>query len=1018
MRRETKRWEDIRITGINRLPAHADFYRYETKENAQTFTKENSIGYTLLDGVWKFLFLDAPELSPKGFEKEDFGIDSLDDMEVPSSWQIKGYGNMHYTDVLYPFAINPPFVPQENPTGIYFRELVVSDLTDREALILKFNGVDSAFDLYVNGQHAGFSKVSRLPSEFDITEFVKVGSNRLTVRVYQFSDGTYIEDQDMWWLSGIFRSVELFKINKETLWDVHVETLPDENYENFTLKIVGAFLTEQVKDVVATLYHHDKQVDQFDMEVVDGKFEVSKVQEKPLLWNAEEPNLYTLHLEYSLLGEKEVVPLRIGFRAIEVIDNEIRVNGNRVFFNGVNRHDAHAKTGRTVNYEDMLQDIKMMKQFNINAVRTAHYPNNDVFYDLCDEYGLYVIDEADLECHGFENTGNYNWISDNELWEKQYVDRAVRMVQRDRNHPSIIMWSLGNESGAGRNFTAMYNAIKAIDSTRLVHYEGDRNAAYSDVYTTMYTRLNKLEEIGKDAEGKKPHILCEYGHAMGTGPGGLTEYQQLMRKYPRLQGGFIWEWCDHGIETTNDKGEIVYLYGGDYGDFPTNTNFCIDGLVFPDRTPSPGLWEYKKVIEPIVTEEVNLAEGEIRINNLYDFRNLSGVTLRIEVKSIGTLIESHDMQLPSIGAHESLAIMLPVDVEKAAQHDDVRIYLSYLETEDTLYAGKNHEITKESFLLESTKIEKEVRSITSSGSDFVIKDEGALLIVENDQFEAVFSTVYGTLESFKSEGEEIINKGPEVTLWRAIIDNDMYKKDDWVNKYFLKNTKEQLAEVTYEVTADFADVKITKFLSTVNQAWGFHLTYHYRLTKDGALNIDLQGEKVLRGHEIPEMLPRIGVTMHLNEDYNQVSWYGRGDSESYQDTKRSQPIGLYNKTIQDMHTDYVYPQENGSRCDSSFLAVANDKQAYLINFKETYDFTIHDYETSALEEAKHRGNINKSSFSVLTIDYKQSGVGSNSCGEEQLPPYRTVIEDFHLQFEIRKIDKSNLVEECKFFTVQ
>ncbi|WP_342537643.1 glycoside hydrolase family 2 TIM barrel-domain containing protein [Sporosarcina sp. FSL K6-1540] len=1018
MRREMKRWEDIRIMGINRLPAHADFYRYESKENAQTFTKENSIGYTLLDGVWKFLFLNAPELSPKGFEKEDFSIDSLDDMEVPSSWQIKGYGNMHYTDVLYPFAINPPFVPQENPTGIYFRDLFVSDLADDEALILKFNGVDSAFDLYVNGQHAGFSKVSRLPSEFDITEFVKVGSNRLTVRVYQFSDGTYIEDQDMWWLSGIFRSVELFKINKETLWDVHVETLPDENYENFTLKIGGAFLTDQVKDVVATLYHHDKQVDQFDMEVVDGKFEVSKVQEKPLLWNAEEPNLYTLHLEYNLLGEKEVVPLRIGFRAIEVNDNEIRVNGKRVFFNGVNRHDAHAKTGRTVNYEDMIQDIKMMKQFNINAVRTAHYPNNDVFYDLCDEYGLYVIDEADLECHGFENTGNYNWISDNELWEKQYVDRAVRMVQRDRNHPSIIMWSLGNESGAGRNFTAMYNAIKMIDSTRLVHYEGDRNAAYSDVYTTMYTRLNKLEEIGKDSEGKKPHILCEYGHAMGTGPGGLTEYQQLMRKYPRLQGGFIWEWCDHGIETTNDKGEIVYLYGGDYGDFPTNTNFCIDGLVFPDRTPSPGLWEYKKVIEPIVTEEVNLAEGEIRINNLYDFRNLSGVTLRIEVKSIGTLIESHDMQLPSIGAHESLAITLPVDIVKAAQHDDVRIYLSYLETEDTLYAGKNHEITKESFLLASTKIEKEVRSITSSGSDFVIKDEGALLKVENDQFEAVFSTVYGTLESFKSEGEEIINKGPEVTLWRAIIDNDMYKKDDWVNKYFLKNTKEQLAEVTYEVTADFTDVKITKYLSTVNQAWGFHLTYHYRLTKDGALNIDLQGEKVLRGHEIPEMLPRIGVTMHLNEDYNKVSWYGRGDSESYQDTKRSQPIGLYNKTIQDMHTDYVYPQENGSRCDSSFLAVANDKQAYLINFKETYDFTIHDYETSALEEAKHRGNIKKSPFTVLTIDYKQSGVGSNSCGEEQLPPYRTVIQDFNLQFELRKIDKSSLVEESKFFAVQ
>ncbi|EKN65609.1 glycoside hydrolase family protein [Neobacillus bataviensis LMG 21833] len=1019
MRREMKRWENIHLTGINRLPAHTDFYRYETRENANTFNREKSIGYTSLDGMWKFLFVDAPELSPKGFEAEHFPVEGLDDIEVPSSWQIKGYGNMHYTDVLYPFAINPPFVPQENPTGIYFRDIEVSDLTGEQALILKFNGVDSAFDLYVNGKHVGFSKVSRLPSEFDITDYVRQGSNRLTVRVYQFSDGTYLEDQDMWWLSGIFRSVELYKINKDALQDLYVETLPDENYEHFTLKMDGMFLTSHVKDVVATLTFQGEKVDEFEIEVIDGKFEISRVVEHPLLWNAEEPNLYHLVFEYGLPnGQQEVVPLRIGFRAIEVIDNEIRVNGKRIFFNGVNRHDSHPKTGRTVSYEDMLQDIKMMKQHNINAVRTAHYPNNDVFYDLCDEYGLYVIDEADLECHGFENTGNYNWISDNELWEQQYVDRAVRMVKRDRNHPSVIMWSLGNESGAGRNFTAMYNAIKALDSTRLVHYEGDRVAAYSDIYTTMYTRLKPLEEIGKDTEGKKPHILCEYGHAMGNGPGGLTDYQQVMRKYPRLQGGFIWEWCDHGIETTNENGETYYLYGGDYGDFPTNGNFCIDGLVFPDRTPSPGLLEYKKVIEPIVTEIVNLDEGKIRLKNLYDFRNLSGTLLHIEVKSFGTLIEEKEIKLPSIQPHEEAEMILPINLENAAQYDDVRIYLSYREAEDTLYAEKGHEITKESFLLESTKVEKVVKMVASTGSNFMIEEDGAQLTIENDQFKAIFSNVFGTLVSFESEGEEIINKGPEVTLWRAIIDNDMYKKDDWVNKYFLKNTKEQLGEVSYEMAEDHVDVVITKYLSTVNQAWGFHLTYNYRMTKNGALHVDLKGEKVLRGHEIPEMLPRIGITLHLNQDYNHVTWYGRGDSESYQDTKRSQPIGLYSKTVQEMHTDYVYPQENGSRCDTSFLALAKGDHEYLINFKEEYDFTIHDYETSALEEAKHRGHIDKSPFNVLTIDYKQSGVGSNSCGEEQLPPYRTVIEDFHLQFELRKVQKDLLVEESKFFTAR
>ncbi|MFC4798383.1 glycoside hydrolase family 2 TIM barrel-domain containing protein [Neobacillus sp. GCM10023253] len=1019
MQREMKRWENIHLTGINRLPAHTNFYRYYNRENATTFNREKSIGYRLLDGVWKFLYVEAPELSPKGFETEEFAIEKLEDIEVPSSWQMKGYGHMHYTDVLYPFAINPPFVPQENPTGIYFRELVIDELSDEEVLIIKFNGVDSAFDLYVNGQHAGFSKASRLPSEFDITNFVKKGSNRITVRVYQFSDGTYLEDQDMWWLSGIFRSVELFTINKDTLQDVFVETLPGENYKNFTMKICGAFFTNCVKNLRGTLRYRNEKVDEFEINVVEGIFEFSRLVENPLLWNAEEPNLYTLEFEYELpTGETEIVPLRIGFRSIEIIENEIRVNGKRIFFNGVNRHDANPKTGRTVSYEDMLKDVKLMKQHNINAVRTAHYPNNDVFYDLCDEYGLYVIDEADLECHGFENTGNYNWISDNELWEKQYVDRAVRMVKRDRNHPSVIMWSLGNESGAGRNFTAMYNAIKTIDSTRLVHYEGDRVAAYSDVYTTMYTRLKPLEEIGRDAEGKKPHILCEYGHAMGNGPGGLTEYQQVMRKYPRLQGGFIWEWCDHGIETTNENGETIYLYGGDFGDFPTNGNFCIDGLVFPDKTPSPGLLEYKKVIEPIVTEEANLQEGKIRVKNLYDFRNLCGIDLLITVKSFDTLIEEKIIKLPSIDAQEEVELVLPVDLAKAAQYDDARIYLSYQESENTLYAEKGHEITKESFLLSSTKVKKTVKAAVSNGSDFSIEDEAAWLTIESNKIKAVFSKVFGTLKSFTVEGEKMIHKGPEVTLWRAIIDNDMYKKDDWINKYFLKNTKEQMGTVNYEMAEDYIDIEITKYLSTVNQAWGFHLTYNYRITKNGALNIDLKGRKVLRGKEIPEMLPRIGVTINLNQDYNHVTWYGRGDSESYQDTKRSQQIGLYSKTVEEMHTDYVYPQENGSRCDTSFLAVAKGEDMYLFNFKGEYDFTIHDYETSALEEAKHRGNIKKSSYNVLTIDYKQSGVGSNSCGEEQLPLYRVGVEDFHLQFEMRKIGKGNMVEESKFFTAR
>lgn len=1019
MQREMKRWENIHLTALNRLPAHTDFYRYSAFDEALQYKKEMSKGYTSLDGEWKFLFLEAPEFSPDNFETEEFEIEDLDDITVPSCWQLQGYGKMHYTDVLYPFPINPPFVPQDNPTGIYFKEVYIEDIKEEEKIIVKFNGVDSAFDLYVNGHHAGYSKGSRMPSEFDLTEYVRNGKNRFTVRVYQFSDGTYLEDQDMWWLSGIFRSVELYRVNKDTLVDVFIETLPDEDFKDFTLKLTGAFLTSEIQTVNVKIFQAGNEIDTFPVDVVHGEFQVLREMVSPLLWNAEEPNLYMATLEYELAdGEKEIVPLRFGVRSIDIIDNEMRVNGKRIFFNGVNRHDFNPRMGRTVTYDDMLQDVLLMKQHNINAVRTAHYPNNDVFYDLCDEYGLYVIDETDLECHGFENTGNYNWLSDNELWVHQYVDRAVRMVKRDRNHPSVIIWSLGNESGQGRNFTAMYQAIKEIDSTRLVHYEGDRHAAYSDMYTTMYTRLNALEEIGQDFEGKKPHILCEYGHAMGNGPGGLTEYQEVMRKYPRLQGGFVWEWYDHGIESMDEDGNVYYLYGGNYGDFPTNGNFCIDGLVFPDRTPSPGLIEYKKVIEPIVTEAVDLNQFKIRLINRYDFRNLEGIQLHIKVESFDQLIEEKNMTLPNIPAHEEMEMVLPLNVLEALKYDDVRIKLSYSEPESTLYANAGHLITSESFLLEATKVKKIVVAKHGGRPMISIDESFSQLTLENDHFKTVFSKIYGLLVSHKLNGEEIIEKGPELTLWRAVIDNDMYKKDAWINKYFLKNAKEQLVSFNYQMNEGFADIEIHKYLSSVNQAWGFHLTYHYRINQVGVLNLQLKGSKIIRGKEIPELLPRIGITMHLNKEYNDVTWYGRGDSESYQDSKRSQSIGLYHKSVEEMHTDYVYPQENGSRCDTSFLAVSKGNQSILFNFKETRDFTIHDYETSALEDAMHRGKIKKSPFNELTIDYRQSGLGSNSCGEEQLPAYRVGVEDFEIGLEVRSIPKDDLVEESKFFRVR
>ena len=576
-RKKVKRWEDHRITGIGRREARTAFYKDSQKKIS-------------LNGEWDFKYVDAPELSPEGFEQSG-ACEGWDKIDVPSVWQLRGYDKMHYTDVLYPFPVNPPHVPDENPTGIYKKTVVLDEQWMEKDTVLKFHGVDSAFDVWVNGNHVGFGKVSRLPSEFDITGFVKTGENDITVRVYKWSDGTYLEDQDMWWLSGIYRDVELINEEKNAVLDLRVNGTLDDSYKNgfFT---AGITMKQAGTNLGWKLSYKEKTVLEGEL-VSEGK-DICIEAEIPEVhtWTAETPELY----EFTVMTENQEVTVRCGFRKIEIKDKNFRVNNQVILLNGVNHHDYNPREGRRVTREQMESDIRLMKQYNINAVRCSHYPANEYFYDLCDEYGLYVIDEADLECHGFEWVENYTWITDDETWKDAYVDRSVRMVKRDRNHPSIIMWSMGNESAFGCNFRSAAEAIRELDDTRLVHYEGDFEAEVTDVYSTMYTRLKGLKEIAEyQIKGDKPHVMCEYGHAMGNGPGGLKAYQDMYRKYKRLQGGFLWEWYDHGIYT-EEKDKKYYKYGGNYGDFPTNGNFCIDGILMPDRTPSPGMEEYKQII--------------------------------------------------------------------------------------------------------------------------------------------------------------------------------------------------------------------------------------------------------------------------------------------------------------------------------------------------------------------------------------------------------------------------------------
>lgn len=1008
MRRSYKRWEDIHLSHINRKSASASFWRYRSKQQALEMNKKESIGYQSLDGVWEFLYLEAPELSPTGFYQIDYDSSKWDRIEVPSCWQMKGYGKMSYTDLYYLFPIHPPYVPTDNPTGIYRRSFRVGELASGQRTLLKFNGVDSAFDLWINGEHAGYSKVSRLPSEFDITPYIAAGDNQITVRVYQWSDGTYLEDQDMWWLSGIFRSVELYQVMETTVEDIYVVTEFDESYQDSELKV-------QIK--LGSCAEHEKNV-RITCELLDDQGELVTEMERgmtfsagatrditlnrlisaPRQWTAETPNLYSL-LVTLYEGEQvvEVIPLRIGFRCVEVKDGNIRVNGKVIMINGVNRHDHDPEQGRTVSPERLLQDILLMKRHNINAVRTAHYPNNEVFYDLCDQYGLYVIDEADLECHGFELIGRYDWLSDNQEWEQAYVDRAERMVLRDRNHASIIMWSLGNESSFGSNFASMAQTCKRLDPTRLVHYEGDRKAIVTDVYSTMYTRLEALKGIGRDEEGKKPHIMCEYGHAMGNGPGGLQEYQDIFRQYKRLQGGFIWEWCDHGIQQIDADGNTYYAYGGDFGDEPTNGNFCIDGMIYPDQTPSPALLEYKKVIEPVKTKAVDLKQGMIEIENTYQFLDLSHLQLVWKVVHDDQVLVQGKASLDAIMPGERREHRMDYSIDEVLPNTDYYLNLQYQLKDGTIYAEQGHVVADAQFKLPYERTELTVRQ--TSGELSIVRD-ALYTTISNAQFEVVFDHVYGYLHSYRRHGAAWIERGPRLTMWRAPIDNDMYKVDDWKKKYFLHLSSEQFMGFEVKDYGSYVEVNISTYFSALNQAFGFETVYRYTVYADGTIRLHLAGEPVIHGKEVPSMLPRLGIEMHVRQELEQVTWYGRGFGENYVDSKQAAMMGVYRAAVEELHTPYVYPQENGNRTDVKWFSMSDrESSSILFKLRHSCELTVHDYTTEALERAKHPHELEKASYHVVHIDDMQTGLGSNSCGEEQLPPYKLGLRPFAIDVE-------------------
>ena len=1043
MERMKKRWENNELVCINRRPARTSFHHYSSIGEAMKYDtyrknwQDNSFDMNKnrmsLNGQWRFLYLEAPEYSPENFSQVDFNDSKWDELAVPSCWQTKGYGKMHYTDVWYLFPINPPFVPSDNPTGIYRRTFHLDRDWMDSNIIIKFHGVDSAYDFWVNGNYCGYSKVSRLPGEFDISPYVREGENQITVRVYQWSDGTYLEDQDMWWYSGIYREVELLKEPKESIADCNVYGDLKNQYTDGIMK-AKITLNQPMEgaQVVWNLYqevgHTLKDVVSKTQQAPDRILEFDELVPNVASWTAETPNRYYLTLQLMVNGVlKDVIGIWFGFRKIEILDQNFTMNGKVILLNGVNYHDYDPVNGRTVDPRKVEEDIRLMKQYNINAVRCAHYPKNEYFYDLCDKYGLYVIDEADLETHGFEWIKHYRWLNEDLSWQAVYLDRIERMVQRDRNHPSILMWSLGNECDTGVNFETAAKRVKELDSTRLVHFESDMNADFTDVYSTMYTRLGRLEEIaaGEEKHGK-PHVLCEYGHAMGNGPGTLSEYQKLFRKYKRLQGGFIWEWYDHGILKTKEDNTEIYLYGGDFGDKPNNGNFCIDGLLMPNRVPSPGLIEYKQVIAPVKTEALDLLNGQIRVTNQYDFLSLAHLELKWEIQKDDQIVAGGCIRELEVAPGASRIFQLKLPEYEREGNTDYYLNLIYCQKEDSLYAPKGHIVSKEQMLLESVKQEAEQASAAPAGDhsfDSVFREDPlkieetkVSLTIYNKSMRVEFDKVRGRLLTYRVDGTTYICQGPRLNINRATIDNDMYKRSDWETQYFIQHTDEQLEAMEYAAEDDKVTVKINTHFSCWNQTWGFKCHYIYTIYANHTMKLDLKGDAFRYSSFAPEMLPRVGIEYRMPQEMDAVQWYGLGPGENYSDSREAAHMGVYQATVEEMHTDYVMPQENGHREQVRWVAVGDQAHSLLVVSKKPIGINVHDYTIEALEKAAHTDEIEKAGRTVVHLDAKHSGLGSNSCGQEQTYIHRAGINDFTMNLYFRVVTNDAIIGNSKMLT--
>ncbi|MFV8452024.1 beta-galactosidase subunit alpha [Vibrio campbellii] len=989
-------WENFLHLHENRMAPRAYFFSYDSVKNAQTFQRELSSRFKLLSGQWTFNYFTNPLLVPEAFysqKMEDWGR-----ITVPNMWQMEGHGDLQYTDEGFPFPIDVPFVPTDNPTGAYQRTFTLGQQWDNKQTIIKFDGVETYFEVYVNGHYVGFSKGSRLTAEFDISSYVQQGENLLSVRVMQWADSTYIEDQDMWWTAGIFRDVYLVGKEHVHVQDLTVRTDFADDYQSATLSCQVEL--ENLSTAVASGYTLEYSLQDKGTVIASGQCDALTIQDNsqtnfaidvvnPTHWTAENPYLYQLFitLKDAQGNVIEVIPQRVGFRDIKVRDGLFYINNQYVMLHGVNRHDNDHLKGRAVGMERIEKDLILMKQHNINSVRTAHYPNDPRFYELCDIYGLFVMAETDVETHGFANVGDLSRITNDAAWESVFVDRAERHVHAQKNHPSIIMWSLGNESGYGCNIRAMYDATKAIDDTRLVHYEEDRDAEVVDVISTMYSRAQLMNHFGEYPH-EKPRIICEYAHAMGNGPGGLKEYQNVFYAHDHIQGHYVWEWCDHGVLARDENGQEFYKYGGDYGDYPNNYNFCMDGLIYPDQTPGPGLKEYKQVIAPVKIQAVEGKTNTFTVENKLWFTNLDDYTITADVRAEGETLRSVQFKVEELAANSAREITINLP-----ELDEREAFINFTVRKDsrTLYSEANHDIAVYQFQLkENTASEAE---FVSHNAQALVTSESRLEhVIEGHNFTLIFSKVNGKLTSWRVNGEELIQSEPRLNFFKPMIDNHKQEYEGLWHPAHLQIMQEHFRTLQVEATDDSVSITTTSIIAPPVFDFGMRCTYRYQINAQGHLNVELSGE---RYGDYPHVIPVIGLDLGINGSFDQVSYYGRGPEENYQDSRQANLIDVYHSTVADMFENYPFPQNNGNRQHVRWASLTNRHgTGLLVKPQQEINFSAWFYTNQNLHEAQHTIELEKSGYITLNLDHQVMGLGSNSWGSEVLDSYRVYMDEF------------------------